>query len=214
MTTENICYQATVHAGAWGIWDNSIWYPALDAQEIRFEMKQGDGFHRPIISLKGLVIDLKGRVYGERTMNRPQQEGYAMHGRVSVGGKKYQAFTSTRLFQRADGSLVDVAVFIISDPPNLKWIPPHDGWKIPTAEEVASWADDAAAVGRADLNDEIARVRADGIPHADLIQFALSYRGEGIGHRLAGRIEAAVRYEELSEENIDKYRAALQEDGR
>ena len=45
-----------------------------------------------------------------------------MEGQVSLGGKKYSAFTSSQLFEREDGSLVDVGVIFVrmSDPVNKK----------------------------------------------------------------------------------------------
>jgi len=48
-------------------------------------------------------------VFGIRTMSRPRQSGYQLEGHVSIGGKKYRAFTSSALIA-IDGHLVDVAI--------------------------------------------------------------------------------------------------------
>lgn len=48
-------------------------------------------------------------VYGKRTLTRPQQSGYQLEGRVSIGGKRYRAFTSSQLFELPDGRLIDAA---------------------------------------------------------------------------------------------------------
>ena len=176
--------------------------------------EQGEGFHRPLISLQGLAIDLEGRVYGVRKMSRPTESGYQMEGRVSIGGKTYRAFTSSRMFERPDGSLVDVGVFIVcsDNKPVMECLPPYAGWTIPSGEEVASWADDAAATGDAAKLAELSRHGSPplaGIPHGDIARRALSYRGLAVEFRLKGAIEAAVRYEEMSEETIREYDTAL-----
>lgn len=49
-------------------------------------------------------------VYGIRTLTNIRQGGYELEGHVSIGGKKYSAFTSTQLFELPDGRLIDVAV--------------------------------------------------------------------------------------------------------
>lgn len=48
--------------------------------------------------------------YGMRTLTGIRQGGYELEGRVSIGGKKYSAFTSSQLFELPDGRLIDVAV--------------------------------------------------------------------------------------------------------
>lgn len=216
MTTKDKCYQATVHAGAWKIWPNPVWYPPDGVHEVRFDMKQGSGFHRPIISLKALAVGLDGKLYGVRTMSRPKESGYNMEGRVSIAGKTHSAFTSSKLFERPDGSLVDVAVFVIRGKPKMKCLPAHKGWSIPSAEEVESWADDAAATGNFKKLMKMARHDSDlaGVPGGDLARMALSHRAHAIEMRLKGNIAAASRYEELSDEYIEKYRKARAENPR
>jgi hypothetical protein len=48
--------------------------------------------------------------YGIRTLTAIRQSGYELEGRVSIGGRKYSAFTSSQLFELPDGRLVDVAI--------------------------------------------------------------------------------------------------------
>jgi UDP-N-acetylmuramyl pentapeptide synthase len=52
---------------------------------------------------------LEKTVYGNRTMTNVRQSGYCLEGYVSIGGKKYSAFTSSELFE-VDGKLINVAV--------------------------------------------------------------------------------------------------------
>lgn len=47
-------------------------------------------------------------IYGQRTMTNLRSAGYHMEGWVSVGGKKYSAFTASQLFE-VNGKLIDVA---------------------------------------------------------------------------------------------------------
>jgi len=49
-------------------------------------------------------------VYGKRTLSRPQQSGYELEGRVSIGGKKYRGFTSSQSFELPGGKLVNVSI--------------------------------------------------------------------------------------------------------
>jgi len=48
--------------------------------------------------------------YGIRTLTNVRQCGYELEGRVSIGGKKYTAFSSSQLFELPDGRLIDVAI--------------------------------------------------------------------------------------------------------
>lgn len=49
-------------------------------------------------------------VFGVRTLSRPRQEGHALEGRVSIGGRKYRAFTSSQLFELPDGRLINAEI--------------------------------------------------------------------------------------------------------
>ena len=103
---------AEVRAGAWKLPKNDIWN-IPEAVEKRFEYETGARFHKPIVSLSALAITLDGRVFGHRRMTAPRESGYNMEGRVSIGGKKYRAFTSSKLFEREDGLLCEVAVLVV-----------------------------------------------------------------------------------------------------
>jgi len=205
------CYQATTHAGAWRIWPNPVWYPE-GTSEIRFEMEHGGGFHRPILRLKGVAIDLEGRVYGVRSMSRPKESGYVLEGRVSIGGETCSAFTSSHLFQRPDGSLVDVGVLVVRNAPKMVTLPPHADWSRPTAEDLEMWADNAAATGNAEKLHQLASWKGDlpGVPHGGIAMSALSHRAYAIEERLKGNIQAATAYEKLSEDKISEYQSLYQ----
>jgi len=47
--------------------------------------------------------------YGVRTMTQCSESGYCLEGWVSIGRKKYSAFTSSQLFELPDGRLINVA---------------------------------------------------------------------------------------------------------
>jgi len=93
--------------------------PEVDEQ--RGELKSFGPWHIPV-SYKAICMDTlyqKGdygqinpvnkTVFGIRTLTNVRQGGYELEGRVSIGGKKYTAFTSSQLFE-VDGKLIDVAV--------------------------------------------------------------------------------------------------------
>mgnify|MGYP003133035378 CR=1 FL=1 len=102
--------------GAWKLPKNDIWNIPERTKDpddnVRFEIETM-GPWQIIVRLKALAIDLDGKVYGMRTMYAPKESGYHREGRISIGGKKRWAFTSSRLFEREDGSLCDVACFIV-----------------------------------------------------------------------------------------------------
>jgi len=105
--------QATVNPGAWTLPANDVWNVPADVGEQRFEIETVDRAPWPYVRITGLAVTLDGKIFGMRTMNRPRESGYQQEGRVSVGGKKYRAFTSSTLFERPDGSLVDVGVLVV-----------------------------------------------------------------------------------------------------
>jgi hypothetical protein len=66
-----------------------------------------------VTKVRGLAVRRQGNlawIYGLRTLSQARQSGYQMEGRVSVGGKRCRAFTSSMMFEREDGSLCNVAV--------------------------------------------------------------------------------------------------------
>lgn len=108
--------QAEVHAGAWKLGQNEVWnVPEKGTHEVRFDIKTR-GPWGMISGIAGLAIEPDGRVWGWRKLSNPQEDGYVQRGTVSVGGQNIHAFTSSRLFEREDGSLCDVAVLYICRP--------------------------------------------------------------------------------------------------
>ena len=107
--------QAIVAAGAWKLPTNSVWNIPTDTDEVRFDytiINEMWGFS--IISkMRALAITMCGKIYGERSASYPCPDGYTAYGRISINGKKVKAFSSSKLFEREDGSLCDVAVWII-----------------------------------------------------------------------------------------------------
>jgi hypothetical protein len=76
--------------GAWGL---SVRFSALAVSAVWGE--------------HGLMRTLT--VYGPRTMHNLRESGYHLEGQVSIGGRKYSAFTSSQLFQLPDGRLLETA---------------------------------------------------------------------------------------------------------
>lgn len=54
-------------------------------------------------------------IFGDRTMFKCKESGYAMEGKVSINGKKHRAFTSSTMFELEDKTLVDVATLFVCD---------------------------------------------------------------------------------------------------
>ena len=92
----------------------------IEAGEKRGELKTYGPWQIPI-SYRALCVSSiysasyytkteRTMAYGVRTMTQPKESGYCLEGRVSIGGKKYSAFTTSQLFELPDGRLIDVAV--------------------------------------------------------------------------------------------------------
>ena len=106
--------QTTILPGSWKLPKNNIWnIPEKPINEVRFQIEQSNNFAGTIISLTALVIDSSGKIYGIRKAREIKEDGYCSRGRVSVNGKKVKCFTSSKLFEREDGSLCNVAVLWI-----------------------------------------------------------------------------------------------------
>jgi len=106
--------QAIVGPGSWKLPKNEIWnIPEKPINDVHFEIEQLGNFAQTVISLTALVIDCDGKIYGIRKAREIKSDGYGATGRVSVNGKKVKCFTSSKLFEREDGSLCDVAVLWI-----------------------------------------------------------------------------------------------------
>lgn len=101
--------QAEVHAGAWKLPENEVWnVPAKPENEVRFDFETR-GPWGIIARIAGLAIEPDGKIWGWRELKRPKESGYVHEGHVNVGGERVRAFTSSRLFERPDGSLCSVA---------------------------------------------------------------------------------------------------------
>ena len=110
------------------VWPSGVPFPmAISNGEARFEIGQHGGGWRGISKVTGLAISQEFPegvgtprtpeqsgliVYGVRTMSDPRESGYQQEGHVSIGGKKYSAFTSSHLFS-VNGKLVDVGVLFV-----------------------------------------------------------------------------------------------------
>lgn len=94
---------------------------AVNAGEKRFAI-ESDGLWQVTKSIRGLACTSEweksaggDRVsaytfHGDQTGRQVTQPGTWSECRVSIGGKKLSAFTSSVMFQTEDGKLVDVAV--------------------------------------------------------------------------------------------------------
>lgn len=71
---------------------------------------------------KKLTAENSGKLFlGERSLSSPKESGYQMSGKVSFGGKKYNAFTSSTLVEMPSGQLVNIGVIFASLPtPTLR----------------------------------------------------------------------------------------------
>lgn len=102
----------------------ALFSPAeLSAGEKRLTVKSVGEWHVPV-SATGLAVSFDHDadradyyanpqpliVYGERTMTNWKQLGYEAEGKVSIGGKRVRAFTSSKLFQLPDGQLLSCGV--------------------------------------------------------------------------------------------------------
>lgn len=108
--------QTTANGGALVLPQNKIWnVPSISEGDQGFKIEVGPGPHSPLRSLTALVMSTDGRVFGIRKSSELTENGASGHFvRISLAGQKRRCFTSSRLFQRPDGSLCEVAVFLFS----------------------------------------------------------------------------------------------------
>lgn len=97
------CYAEPGEGSAWTL--NS-------EHDIPVEVEHSRGPFASIVGVRAPVVDSKGGLYPPRRLQKCREEGYAVHGEVSLGGVKCRAFTSSVMFQRADGTLVSVGVLL------------------------------------------------------------------------------------------------------
>lgn len=111
---KSLYVQADKGAGSTKLGVNELWnIPDAPINEVRFDIETL-GPWQVVSKVRGLAMTLDGKIFGMRNMRAPKESGYQLEGRVSVGGKKYRAFTSSTLFERDDGSLCDVATLVVS----------------------------------------------------------------------------------------------------
>jgi hypothetical protein len=106
---------------------NDIWNIPDNVDEVRGVMKHQGPWHIPV-SYRALAMDRHGRVFGMRIMGRIRECGYDLEGRVKIEGKSYRAFTSSKLFTRANGSLCSVAIIYVCGTPDMLYRDPIDVW--------------------------------------------------------------------------------------
>jgi hypothetical protein len=95
----------------------------ITAGEKRGEMKTRGAWsipvsYRALVETKNFTGERAGetpraRFWPARTMSAPVQSGHELEGRVSLGGKKISAFTSSQLFELPDGRLIDCATIFV-----------------------------------------------------------------------------------------------------
>jgi hypothetical protein len=123
---KNNFAQAAHGSGSWTLPPNDVWNLPDGVGEVRGELRTFGPWSLPA-SYRALAVDSDCKVYGVRTLSHVRESGYALEGRVKVGGKSYRGFTSSQLFQRPDGSLVDVAVIHVCNDGDQFPVPNVDG---------------------------------------------------------------------------------------
>ena len=104
--------------------DNPVWsIPPRDTDEVRGELNTRGMWSIPV-SYRALAMDMHKRVFGIKTMTNVRESGYDLEGRLSIGGCKYRAFTSSQMFTRTDGSLCNVAIIYVCDTPIMRYRDP------------------------------------------------------------------------------------------
>jgi hypothetical protein len=90
------------------VWPEDLPLPDdLDKEGNRRFIIRTYGPYGGIRDVIGLAVEkVKGGllVYGDRRLLDARQSGYDLEGRVSIGGKKYRAFTSDKTFVSTDAS--------------------------------------------------------------------------------------------------------------
>jgi len=93
----------------------------IEAGEKRAEVETF-GPWQTVSRLRGIVVSVefdrsafparskRFRAWPVRSMARPRPMGYDMEGKISLGGVKVRAFTSSQLFELPDGKLINAFV--------------------------------------------------------------------------------------------------------
>lgn len=128
MKTSPVLELPQVSAGCFALTHEqaaALFTPAeLAAKESRLDVRTVGPWGIPV-SAVGLVVSFNYeadkannysnprqplRVYGRRTMTNWKQTGFEAEGVASVDGRKRRVFTSSKLFQLPDGSLISASV--------------------------------------------------------------------------------------------------------
>jgi hypothetical protein len=99
---------ADTASSAWKLPPNNVWNVPDGVDEVRGSLKTTCMCRIPV-SYRALAAGFHGYVYGTRTLSALRESGYCLEGSVQIAGRRYRGFTSSQLFERPDGSLVDVA---------------------------------------------------------------------------------------------------------
>ena len=88
----------------------------IKGDQVRLDINTTGGHWQQPIRAKGLCIAVKFEnstrvkavLFGQRVINKIRPEGYHLEGWVSIEGKSYSCFTSTQLFTKPNGDLINV----------------------------------------------------------------------------------------------------------
>ena len=112
---------------------NGVWEIPDGVDEIRGKMETV-GPWSLIRKYRALAISpnpgnfMGGVIWGVRSLDKAREDGYNLEGHVRVNGHTYRGFTGSKMFQRPDGSLVDVAVIHVCDGPRTPDPKPRGGY--------------------------------------------------------------------------------------
>lgn len=146
-------YPRAKHLGSsWALAPNTVWNVPADIHTLVGKMTT-NGPWSAVISYRALAVDRDGYVYGMRTLHKPRESGHELEGSVSIDGKKFRAFTSSQLFERPDGSLIDVATLYVCKPDGPLPLPNLDSAPDEVLQELASRYHYASDDSRALIRD-------------------------------------------------------------
>ena len=84
--------------GSWLLTPGGRWKLPRDDEHFKFKTF---GPWQIITQLRGLAVvsnNKVAKIYGYRNLLRPRESGHEMEGHVSIGGRRYSAFTGSMLF--------------------------------------------------------------------------------------------------------------------
>ncbi len=116
--------QADTSSGCWSLPDSGKKKPLWEIPSKRKVGGPGSAFFSleevttGRRSLRGLVVDVYGRIYGPRKCDRPKpvDNSCSLQGMVSLG-KRVKATTTVQVFERADGTFAMVEVLMLNEIP-------------------------------------------------------------------------------------------------